>query len=203
MISINCPFCHKGVFLGDAGAYYIDPNNRLVNSGRTCLNMGEENGERVFWRIGICPDCKARVLVKHDFYNSVSAVYPYPMPRPIADEVPDKFKKDLSEADMCFSINAYRAASMLCRRLVHSIATDNKCASLNEMKTKGLITDGYLKQAYAVKLTGDSANHAEEEGEKTIEREDAEAALEFTHALIDVLYVQPSKIDKQIKKFKK
>lgn len=201
MININCPFCKLDVYVHIAEAMCPDGGS-YVSSGFACKSFGALPESYFGWFMGICPHCSERILIKKNLKtNLIAAIFPNPLPRKLDEDIPEKFRKDLGEADICLSVGSNRATAMMCRRIIHEICKDKNFESLNKMKDAGIITEDYLKLAYAAKLIGDSANHDSEA--KIVEKEDAEAALEYVHALIDILYVKPKKVGKQIEKFRR
>jgi len=202
MISIFCPFCHMQVHITVAQVTQRNQFGQPEDEYETCQNYGRIRGSGLWWVLGVCPSCNERILIKTDESSNVISVFPTPQPKKLDPELPSKFVSDLSEANICFSIGAFRATTMLCRRIMAAIQKDKSCSNLNEMKDKGIITPEYLKLAYASKLIGDSSTHDDLIQGTPLGKEDAEAALEFTHAIIDMLYIQPIRVDKTIQKYK-
>lgn len=194
MVRLNCPFCHITV-------EPITARNREKSFAEgSCINEGVNHGDFCIWEMCICPSCDERILVKRT--STKITVYPQSQPQKLDENLPKIFVSDLTEADICFSIGAFRATMMLCRRIIYAIIKNQGCKDIKELREKGIITQHYEKLAYGTKLIGDFGTHDELTSEQAPEEEDAEAALEFTHAIIKVLYIEPIKVNRAIEKMK-
>lgn len=187
MTDIICPFCEKA-------------SNLDIRTNETEY-IG---GIKYIWKIGRCPACNNRVLLKFtgEPFETLRGVWPTSVPKSVSNDVPESFKSDLNEANICHNMNCYRSTVMLCRRIARSICEDQGSANIKELETKGKITKTLAGFAEAIRLTGNTGEH-EDNGQTKITPEDATATLEFTETLIDHIYVAPSRIEKHIQKFKK
>ena len=187
-VSIFCPHCHKHTALSIAQTEY-EFNYRKYE---TSAIWDDRNGGQ--WWIGICNNshCQQPVLV----LNDGSVIYPYPLPSMTDERIPDPMRRDLIEAKICFSVDAYRACSVMARRAIQN-ACINKGAKekdvlatqINELFNKGVITKDIKDWADVVRNVGNDAAHPNNE---ILEKEDADDILELAEQMLQVLYVAPA-----------
>jgi len=178
-VSIYCPYCRRYTSL--------TPAPRAMDS-YTCIWEREHND---IWWIGICNYCKRPVLV----HNEGDTVYPYPLPSPSDEKIPEDIRKDLDEAKMCFSVGAYRACAVMARRAMQSSCIDkgsskNKLVDqLQELADNGIITKDLKKWADVVRWVGNDAAHP---GNEEVFQEDAKDILNLAEQFLHVVYVAPA-----------
>lgn len=134
--------------------------------------------------------------------NEGKIVYPEPLPEPTNSAVPEPMRGEMDEAKRCFSIKAYRATSLMARRIIQ-IALIGKGANtkktlfeqVKELRSKGIITEDILKATDAVRLVGNDAAHSKD---FDVTEEEALEVLELAEVFLEALYVIPS-ITKKIK----
>ncbi len=104
-VSIFCPYCKRHTSL--------TPAPRTVASGYDKIRTTAvwEKGYQDIWWIGVCNYCNRPVLV----HNVGDIVYPQPLPSPTDERIPEHVRKDLDEAKLCLSVNAYRACAVMAR----------------------------------------------------------------------------------------
>ena len=146
----------------------------------------------------------------------------YPVGRPdetVADEVPEHIKPDFREALRCIWVEAYNATAEMCRR-----ALESACIDLGAPKDKVLekmidwlesqrkITPYLQEAAHTVRLGGNRGAHPPEDGPSApsttnahapiagpvekIEKEHAEAIVQFTREFFHHVYVGPKLLGK-------
>ena len=137
-----------------------------------------------------CNSCHGVVMLK----NQTEKIYPTPLPKPIDSRIIEVVKMDLAEAKLCFSVSAYKATVVLSRRALQSICIDKGATSkkrlfeqIEDLSINGVITKDLKEWATEVRYVGNEGAHPGEE----ISLEDAEAILELTEQIANVIYVMP------------
>lgn len=147
----------------------------------------------------------------------------YPLGKPddtVADEIPDHIKLDFKEALRCLWVNAYNATAEMCRRSIESSCLNlgaPKSAVLEDMidwlEAQRIITPPLKEAAHKVRLGGNRGAHppatpatsavagapppATPAGPVTvIEKDHAQAIVEFTRHFLHHVYVVPKQLDK-------
>lgn len=169
--SIYCPYCHRYTALSNRGIY---------------LN---------YW-MGECNACHDVVLVNN--YNGT--IYPHPLPKPVSEKIIEPIRKDFMEANLCFSVSAYRAAAVMARRALQSICLDKGAKEGDDLKkqidwlfAQGVVTKDLKEWAHEVRLVGNDAAHPKKpEGNQPVSKEDAEDILQLLDQFCQVLYVAPA-----------
>ncbi len=120
-ISIYCSWCHRYTSLSPAlGVVLPDIGNQEV------LAVWRKDLKDIWW-IGVCNSCHNAVLV-HQFSDKGGAwrreIFPHPLPSPTDERIPEKIRKDMDEAKLCFSVNAFRACAVMARRAIQAACID-------------------------------------------------------------------------------
>jgi len=181
-VSIYCPYCHRYTAL--------TPATREVECEYTRLNVPcmWEKAYNDAWWIGICNYCKLPVLV----HNKGDRIYPYPLPSPTDERIPENIRKDIHEAKMCFSIGVYRACAVMARRALQTACIERGASKgrlveqLEELADKGIITKDLKEWADVVRWVGNDAAHP---GSEEVKKEDAEDILKLAEQFVHVVYV--------------
>jgi len=199
-ISIYCPFCHRFTSLTLASGY--------TNQKFTVTALWKKNSNDIWW-IGICNSCHNAVLV-HEYESLGSKkrdIYPHPLPSPTDARIPEHIRKDIDEAKLCFSVNAYRACAVMARRAIQNACIDkgadkNKklIKQIEELANKGVITNDIKEWADIVRWVGNNAAHPDK---NEVTKEDAEDILELAEQFMHVIYVAPAIAKEQREKRKK
>jgi len=193
-----CPYCHKHVAfswvdydeLGGGITRYLDKSNSYRNP-------------KGIWALAECPVCNNCVLV-HIIDNNIQ-IYPNPLPTPTDKRVPEEIRKDLDEAKICFSVNAFRACTVMCRRALQNAckmkdATKERLVDqIDELAEKGIITKDLKELAHTIRWIGNDAAHP---NEKEVKKEEAEEILNLTEQFLHILFVAPAKVRKIKEKHK-
>jgi hypothetical protein len=195
-IKAICPYCKIKVSFS-----WIDMTN---GGGQTTnyFNQYFENKQGA-WILLECPSCNKCVLseFKRKFYGTSSQlelkqIYPFPLPSSTDERAPLEIKKDIDEAKLCLSVNAFRACASMCRRAIQQAcikegASKNKDLEkqIDELKEKGVITEQIRKWAHSCRYLGNDASHPEN---PEVTKEDAEDVLSLAEQLMNILYVMPA-----------
>lgn len=136
--------------------------------------------------------------------NEGWTVYPAPLPSPTDERIPDPMRKDLTEAKMCHSVDAFRACAVLARRAIQSACIDKGAgkgkdlyAQLDELKERGVITEDLRKWGHIVRWGGNDAAHPDS---PEVNEKDSKEVLELAEQFLNVIYVTPKIAEEQAKK---
>ena len=190
-----CPHCHKGVKYSCV---------EFDSTGETNASFDEvfENSTGT-WAVGECPICKMCVLFQFiiQYGCPVKKTYPFPFPLPVDERIPEKIKKDLEEAKLCFSVGAINSSVGMCRKALQRTCKEKGAIKkelyeqIDEIAKKGIISSDLKDLAHSVRLIGNDGVHPNEDH---ITREDAEEILNLTEQFLEIIFVTPIKI-KEIK----
>jgi Domain of unknown function (DUF4145) len=153
-----------------------------------------------------------------------SGHYPLGMPDDsVAEEIPEHIQPDFREALRCLSVNAYNATGEMCRRAIEASCLDlgaPKKEVLEDMidwlEAERVITPGLRDVAHNVRLGGNRCAHPTPAHPtpaiqgivqtqqatpiaapiERIEKEHAEAIVEFTRHFFQYVYVTPKQLHK-------
>ena len=181
MVSIYCPHCHQHTLL----------NERVRTQHR-------QWSDRIYF-IGECNNCFEHVLV-YIAGGSVRRIFPDPQPRTVDSRVPASIKKDFEEANICFSVGAFRASAVMVRRALQSICLDKGAAEndklikqIDWLFSQGIITKDLKEWAHEVRLVGNDAAHPKKpHKDAPITKDDAEEILQLLEQFTQTLYVAPA-----------
>jgi len=154
--------------------------------------------------------------------NQFSYSSHFPVGKPddaVADEIPEHIKPDFKEALRCLWVNAYNAAAEMCRRALEASCinlgiprgTKNLEDMIDSLEAQRKITPHMKEVAHKIRLGGNRGAHppeadvlaAQQAGEMqvagpvvTIEKEHAEAIVDFTRQFFQHVYVVPKQLGK-------
>lgn len=179
--SIYCPSCHKHTSLITRAHYMI-----MGDQTRIC-------------EIGECNSCNFFMMTKR-VNGEIVAIYPNPLPEPIDERVPESIREDFEEANLCFSVDAYRAAAVMARRTLQSICLDkgaNEGDKLHQqidwLFSQQIITRELKEWAHEVRYVGNDGAHPKKpEDDIPVTSEDAKDILDLLKQFSQVLYVAPA-----------
>jgi hypothetical protein len=145
-----------------------------------------------------CPSCDDPMVARQendgnwnddrDFSQPVRAL---PAPFQAGPAVPPSVATAYEEAARCFTVRAYAATALMCRKALealigeHKISAGNLADALKAMRDQGLIEARLFEWADALRLTGNTAAHDVSEN---ISREDARDVLDFTSAIMEYVF---------------
>jgi len=196
-IEIYCPWCHKHVALVWIALRRSTSINYATEEIIEPIFYTTEKGN---WSIGMCPSCGNCVLIK--LKDKKLNVFPYPLPSLTDERIPEKIRKDIDEAKICLSVNAFRACAGMCRRalqqacILKGISSKKRLEEqIDELAEKRIITDDLRELAHNVRWVGNDALHPEN---PEVTEEDAKEILNLTEQFMEVIFVAPKKV-KEIK----
>lgn len=106
-------------------------------------------------------------------------------------DVPPALQQEWQEAWSCFGHGQYTASAVMVRRLLEGTCQENGQSqrtlahALQALKESGVIDETLSAWASALRALGNEGAHYG----KSVDRQDAEDALEFAEALLDHIYV--------------
>ena len=147
--------------------------------------------------IYVCDHCCKQFLLIVD--NKGKAIDQYPKRTPKLDPtIPTDVADDYVEAIKCFDISAYKASVVMCRRALQTSvigkgATKGRLVDqIDELCTKGLITEDIKNWAHEIRLTANIGAHPD--GLENIAPQDAEDLIKFTEEYLNYVYIMPAKV---------
>jgi hypothetical protein len=202
-IEIYCPWCHKHVALVWIALKYLG-----IHEGYATEKIDEPilyYTEKGRWSIGMCPSCRNCTLIKLE--DKKLGVFPYPLPSPTDERIPEKIRKDLDEAKICLSVNAFRACAGMCRRalqqacILKGISPKKRLEEqIDELAGRGIITNDLKELAHGVRWVGNDALHPKN---PEVTEEDAKEILNLTEQFMEVIFVAPQKVKEIKEKYRK
>jgi hypothetical protein len=140
-------------------------------------------------------------------YN-YEAHYPLGKPNDSVDlTVPEKIAEDFREALRCQWIRAFKATVAMCRRAIQASALEKGASrnkkldkQIDQLATKGTITEALRQMAHQVRLTGNVGAHPDKDGLADVAEEDANDIVQFTREFFHHVYVMPAKLKAHRKK---
>ena len=200
---IVCPYCNRDILAENA---YTDlPTNVLniiENTKSVFFNIKDRKG--VYWWISMCPSCNKPLLIG----EGGKTVFPKALPKPVDNRIPENIRKDLYEAKLCFSVDAYRASVVMVRRALEGTclnqgapANENLYKQIEYLAEEQIITPNQKKIATAVRWVANDAAHVDPK-QLEVEKEDAEEILEIAEHLLYTIYVSKHIAEKHKQKRK-
>jgi Domain of unknown function (DUF4145) len=125
--------------------------------------------------------------------------YPLGMPNEHLDvSIPKDVAEDVKEAIRCQGVGAFRACVVMCRRALETSVTSMGASGANlqrridDLASKGTITDVLKQFAQEVRLTGNAGAHSD--GLSDVKESDAADIMTFTSQYLMHVYVMPAKL---------
>ena len=185
----SCPHC------GIAHPYVGMPNQ--ANWVQSIAN----DGKMRMWGVYACSSCGKLVVATGDGGPGKQVTEVYPVPKSVAEEIPDKPKEFLRQAYR--SLSAPAGAVVLCASSIDAMlkergyAKGSLNARISEAVDAGLLNTEMGEWAHHVRLEANDQRHADKNaGFPT--QEQAEQSIEFTEALAEILFVLPSRVQRGI-----
>ncbi len=169
-----------------------------------------------------CPRCSSALLARHlarytyhqaDYqqggpWSATRTLYPGEPAQPFGASVPRAIITSYQEAhDVFHKARSNTAAAIMCRRTLEGICAhfgtksrDKLPNKLQKLKTEGVIDEKMFN--WADQVLRELGNDAAHDVGQTISREDAQAALDFTRALIEQLFVIQPALDRFLERRK-
>ncbi|MBG7615627.1 DUF4145 domain-containing protein [Brevundimonas sp. BAL450] len=200
-VSLRCPFCrHVGVFPGFSK---VNDVKWLTSEYQSGVPGGGKIG--VDWSAGVrrCPntDCSSLVfvIIKR---KTLYASFPSETIDFDSSELPESILRSLEEAIKCHSNGAYRASTLMVRRLLEELCAD-RGAKGSDLKKRLLalsqtivLPQELLEAADELRLLGNDAAHIEARIYDDIGQSEAELAIELAKELLKAVYQYASLVSR-------
>jgi hypothetical protein len=193
-VKARCPDCgavsmfdhkHPG---GDYGSLLTDGSHPFKNSQYA----------RIHWRLLRCSGCSRAGLAKfHDNGNAQSAVLESFHPRALASAglptaVPDGIAREYREAELCASVEAWRAASALLRSTLEKTLKANGYTKgslqqkIDDAANDGIITSARRQKAHDdIRVLGNEVVH---DDWRPVDEGEVQAALHYAQRILEDFY---------------
>ena len=200
-MKIICPSCGSAtsfnpVLITKQGVLEGESNEERTVRGKVSITLIEpyqygaiQHG--VLW----CGACGEHIVVeKAEYAHEGDWQVVYPIAHKVAsEEIPQPIKSELEEANLCFTIGAYRACVSMCQIALEALWRDKQVSNLKELTEKGIISKQLYERADEIRQWGNVAKH--ELVSEVVSQEDAEQLLAYLETLLDHVYVQPARLE--------
>lgn len=184
-IVIDCPHCSV----------------RANASVRGSVHYSESDSSVI---LAQCPSCEGALLgtaelfqnEQNDWqYDHAVRVWPAPASVEVSASIPLNARRDIKDAQKCIAHGIYSAAAVLCGKALERLAKEkapakNLAASLDALKTNGVIDERLSLWATALRKERNIGAHASDE---EISKENAQDVLDFTIAIFEYVYTLSEK----------
>jgi hypothetical protein len=117
----------------------------------------------------------------------------------VSEDIPEPIKGEFEEANICFSIGAYKACIAMCQRTQESICQNKGVSTLNELRDSGIISSGLFDRATEIRLWAGILKH--KPIEESISSEDCEELLTYLEMILDSVFISPKRLERlQVKR---
>lgn len=190
VIEATCPAC--GTFCG-----FVPQNNDHDDLYEMCSEGMVVYGTR------FCPlsNCRAVVFFRYVMNggSEAASIYPPTGMKLKVESVPDEVREDAEEALRCFQVAAWKACTILCRRVIQVACTRNNAAGGNlqaqieDLFAKQILPESLRDWAHQVRYFGNFAAHPDPAFGNVTE-DDAATMINFMTNFLMYLYEMPAKV---------
>jgi len=158
-----------------------------------------------FYVIAQCSDEECSGFV----FGEVDNLYPksaFPLEK---KAFPEPILNDYNEALKCFEVGAFKAAAVICRRVLQYSVEDkggegkDLLEKINDLDHKGVITKDIRTWAHQIRMFGKYGAHPFEEKLDFVDDKEAEVCLEFLKNYLHYVYEMPRQVIETQRKFDK
>jgi hypothetical protein len=212
MAKLKCPLC--GAFTAPTpcafeaqvvltgGQFSLDLDSFEYRQGQARAITSEEIGQPTYGIMN-CQACGGRFVAKKHYSEGWQAVYPIQY-KIVSQDVPEPIRSEFDEANLCFTIGAYRACTSMCGIALEAMLREQSVAGLKELKDKGIISERLYRQADQVRLWANVAKH--ELINEAVTSEEAKQLLLYLEQVFHEVYIaekQLSNLTEKLKQIKK
>lgn len=195
ILHIRCPHC---LILGSFPAA-----TRTISFSKAALQTSKSRSIAVFASIRVCPNPSCKGIV---FALSNGSEKFLTLPKETLDfnteNIPDPLVRSLKEAIICHANGAYRASSMMVRRVLEELCDDCGATGktlhdrLRALRSQIILPDELFDAMDELKAMGNDAAHIEAKAYKSIDDEEAQISIEIAQEILKARYQHKSLLDK-------
>ncbi|RQH06662.1 DUF4145 domain-containing protein [Bradyrhizobium sp. RP6] len=186
-VSIRCPHCRElGSFNAIGAAKAFNKTGKIGNN--TVVGT-------YFASMRICPNVKCLGLVfVIEAGNAVVEIEPPQLLDFNPEGLSPRLQQTLKEAVACHGAGAYRAATMMVRRLLEEICDENKAAGANlhqrlaSLRNAIVLPEPLFEAMNELKALGNDAAHVEAKVYDNIGADEAQDSIELAKEIVKALY---------------
>lgn len=199
-VKARCPDCNGALSVFDFKDSSREFGYVIVDGRHT---FDDKIYDRIQWRILRCSGCGRAGLAKfHDTCNPaiLESFHPRALAStPVPVDVPDGIQKEFREAELCMSVEAWRAASALLRSTLEKVLKINGYVKgslqqkIDEAANDGVITAARKQKAHDdIRVLGNEVVHDEW---RAVTEEEVESALHYAQRILEDLYDDRSSVE--------
>jgi len=191
VIVTTCPGCGAKANFSPEKSNHTDYADVSTNGALHCV-----------YGIRVCPssDCKAIIFFRHE-YGSIPETYTHPTSssRLDVDSVPPELVADAKEALACMQVQAWKAAVVMCRRVIqvacrlHEAEGANLKEQIDDLHTRNILSIQLKDWAHQIRFFGNFAAHPDEAFGNPTEA-DAQSMIHFMKTFLRYVYEMPAQI---------
>lgn len=202
--NVNCLTCKSIVGAEEISSYIKETTDKEWSQDYNFKGELVQTFEKyIFLK---CPCCLNPCVIRFSYsrgrdyaedYEYTEVLYPKSNTN-IDSSVPNSIKNAFNEAMRCFENKAFTASVIMCRKAIEGICKESKIEKKNlrdqliAMKDQGIIEPSIFEWADALRLSGNDAAH---DLDITFSIKDAEDIIEFTHVIIEYIFVYKRKFN--------
>jgi hypothetical protein len=203
MISAICPHCNTATSLqpiqiDSEYAFLVeDSSEKSPKFGHAKVTAITDDDSPHYTSFGIfeCQVCGKRFAAKRTKYADNNWIPIYPIPHKIvSDDIPEPIKSNFEEANLCFSVRAYRASTAMCQIALEAVWRNLDIPDLKSLEEKGLISKTLKQRADEIRLWGNVVKH--EEITEPITNEDCEQLIAYLNSIIERVFIEPKRFER-------
>jgi hypothetical protein len=198
-IRIRCPHCQSvGIFQSAVP--------RGVRYGKSLSSTSKTRSAEILASIKFCPnkECGGIVFALSEAYGStvVDHIFPPELLGFDPSNLPDALVRTLKEALLCHSQGAYRASTMMVRRLLEELCHENEVSGHNlherikALRTKIVLPEELFEAMEELKALGNDAAHIEARAYNAIDREESQLSIELAQEILKARYQHKSLVER-------
>lgn len=204
-VKARCPDCGGAISVFDYKDVSREFGYILVDGPHT---YGGQTWHRVHWRLLRCSGCGRAGVAKFHDNGNLPAVLESFSPRALASSslpvtVPEGIVKEYREAELCASVEAWRAASALLRSTLEKALKANAYTKgtlqqkIDDAAADGVITSARRQKAHDdIRVLGNEVVH---DDCRPVDEFEVQAALHYAQRVLEDLYDDRASVEAVLK----